>query len=99
MVKEIRMKPNLASKSILLFIISLAMLWVLTLFESFLSGLTTGMERLLSALVLVLPAAAGVVFAILSLRRREPKPWIAVAGILLNGAFAIFNILVLSFAG
>jgi hypothetical protein len=99
MVKEIRMKPNLASKSILLFIISLAMLWVLTLFESFLSGLTTGMERLLSALVLVLPAAAGVVFGILSLRRREPKPWIAVAGILLNGAFAIFNILVLSFAG
>jgi hypothetical protein len=93
------MKPNLASTSILLFIISLAMLWILTLFESFLSGLTTVMERLISALILVLPAAIGVVFGILSLRRKEPKPWIAIAGILLNGAFAIFNLLVLAFAG
>jgi hypothetical protein len=82
-----------------MFIISLAMLWVLTLFESFLTGLTTAMERLVSALILVLPAVIGVVFGILSLRRNEPKPWIAVAGILLNGAFAIFNILVLAFGG
>jgi len=93
------MKRNLASTSILMFIISLAMLWVLTLVESFLSGLTTTMERLVSALVLVLPAGVGVVFGILSLRQREPKPWIAIAGILLNGAFAIFNVLVLAFAG
>ena len=83
----------------LLFLVSLAMLWILTLFESFLSGLTTSVERLLSALILVLPAAVGVVFGILSLRRREPKPWIAIAGILLNGAFALFNILVLGFSG
>ncbi len=75
------------------------MLWVMTLLESFLSGLTTGMERLVSALILVVPATVGVVFGILSLRRNEPKPWIAIAGILLNGAFAIFNILVLAFAG
>ena len=75
------------------------MLWILTLFESFLSGLTTSMERLISVLILVVPAATGVVFGVLSLRRKEPKPWIAVVGILLNGAFAIFNILVLSFAG
>ncbi len=93
------MKRNFASTSILMFIISLAMLWVLTLFESFLSGLTTAMERLISALILVLPAVVGVVFGILSLRRNEPKPWIAIAAILLNGAFAIFNLLVLSFAG
>ena len=93
------MKPNHASTSILLFLISLAMLWILTLFESFLAGLTTSMERLVSALILVLPATVGVIFGVLSLRRREPKPWIAIAGILLNGAFAIFNILVLSFAG
>ncbi len=93
------MKPNLASTSILLFLVSLAMIWILTLFESFLSGLTTGVENLVSALILVLPALAGVVFGILSLRRNEPKPWIAIAGILLNGAFAIFNILVLFFAG
>ncbi len=93
------MKPNLASTSILLFLISLAMVWVMTLLESFLSGLTTGMERFVSVLILVVPAAAGVVFGVLSLRRNEPKPWIAIAGILLNGAFAIFNILVLAFAG
>jgi hypothetical protein len=96
---EKEMKPNLASTSIRLFLISLVLLWILTLFESFLAGLTTGMEKLLSALILVVPAAVGVVFGILSLRRNEPKPWIAIAGILLNGAFAIFNILVLSFAG
>ncbi len=93
------MKRNFASTSILMFIISLAMLWVLTLFESFLSGLTPAMERLVSVLTLVLPAAVGVVFGVLSLRRKEPKPWIAIAGILLNGAFALFNVLVLSFAG
>ena len=57
------------------------------------------LERLISALILVVPAAIGVVFGILSLRHREPKPWIAVAGILLNGAFALFNVLVLAFAG
>jgi hypothetical protein len=93
------MKRNFASTSILMFIISLAMLWVLTLFESFLSGLTPAMERLVSVLILVLPAVVGVVFGVLSLRRKEPTPWIAIAGILLNGAFAIFNVLVLSFAG
>jgi hypothetical protein len=93
------MRPNRASTSILLFLLSLAMLWLLTLFESFLSGVSTDMERLISALVLVLPAVIGVVFGALSLRHKEPKPWIAIAGILLNGAFAIFNLLVLSFAG
>ena len=98
-MKEKNMKSSLASKSMLLFLVSLAILWILTLFESFLSGLTTSVERLLSALILVLPAAVGVVFGILSLRRREPKPWIAIAGILLNGAFALFNILVLGFSG
>ena len=93
------MKLNLAWTSMLLFILSLAMLWILTLFESFLTGLTMSMERLISVLMIVLPAVIGVVCGILSLFRREPKPWIAVAGILLNGAFAIFNLLVLSFAG
>lgn len=93
------MKRNFASTSVLMFLISLAMLWVLTLFESSLSGLTTAVERLVSALILVLPAAVGVVFGLLSLRQKEPRPWIAIAGILLNGAFALFNVLVLSFAG
>ena len=99
MVKEKKMRPNFALTSILMFILSLAMLGILTLFESYLTGLTMSMERLISALVLILPAAAGVVFGILSLQRKEPKSWIAIAGILLNGGFAIFNALVLAFAG
>ena len=93
------MKLNLAWTSILLFLLSLAMLLILTVFESFLSGLTMSMERWVSALVLVLPAITGVVCGAISLRNREPGPWIAVTGILLNGLFALFNILVLSFAG
>jgi hypothetical protein len=96
---EEKMKLNLAWTSILLFLLSLGMLWILTVFESFLSGLTMSMERLVSALVLVLPAITGVVCGALSLRSREPRRWIAVLGILLNGVFALFNILVLSFAG
>jgi hypothetical protein len=98
-LKEKEMKRSLASTSLLLFIISLALLWIFTLFESLLSGLSTGFERLISALILVVPASIGVVFGVLSLRRGEPKPWIAIAGILLNGAFALFNLVVLAFAG
>jgi hypothetical protein len=55
------MKRSLASTSLLLFIISLAMLWILTLFESFLSGMTTALERSLTAPVAVLRAVIGVV--------------------------------------
>jgi hypothetical protein len=98
-VKEKKMKLSLASTSLLLFLISLALLWILTQFESSLTGLTIARERLVSAVLLVLPATVGVIYGILSLRRREPKPWIAIAGILFNGAFAIFNILVLAFSG
>ena len=93
------MKNRYASISLILFIVSLTMLWLLTLFEALLVGLTTGEERIISALLLVVPAIVGVTFGVVSLQRREPKPWIAVAGILLNGCFAIFNILVLFFAG
>ena len=93
------MKPKLASISILLFLISLVMLLSVSLFEIYLSGLTIRVERLVSALVLLLPACAGVVFGGLSLRRREPKPWVAITGMALNGAFAAFNLLVLAFAG
>jgi uncharacterized protein YqhQ len=75
------------------------MVWLLTLFEFLLIGLSTFQERLISALLLLVPAIAGTVFGILSLQRKEPRPWIAIAGILLNASFAIFNILVLAFSG
>jgi hypothetical protein len=93
------MKIRFASISLLLFLLSLTMVWLLTLFEFLLIGLSTFQERLISALLLVVPAIAGTVFGILSLQRKEPRPWIAIAGILLNASFAIFNILVLAFSG
>jgi hypothetical protein len=93
------MKIRYASLSLILFLVSLTMLWILTLFESLLTGITTAAERVISALFLVAPAVAGTVFGVLSLQRREPKPWVAIAGILLNASFALFNLLVLLFAG
>ena len=92
-------KTTLASLSVVLFLVSLAMLLLLTLFESAFLGMPTAVERIVSGLLLVLPAVIGVVLGVLSLYRKEPKPWIAIAGILLNAIFAIFNLLVLSFAG
>ena len=83
----------------LMFLISLLMLGLLTLFESLFVGVSPGVERWISLLLLVLPSALGVVFGALSLNRKERRAWIAIAGILLNAFFALFNILVLSFAG
>jgi hypothetical protein len=93
------MKSRFASISLILFIVSLTMVWLMTLFEALFIGMSTGLEQIISALFLVVPAVAGTVFGVMSLQRREPRPWIAVAGILLNASFAIFNILVLLFAG
>ena len=93
------MNSRFASLSVLLFLVSLTMIWLMTLFEALLIGMSTGLERMVSAFLLVVPALVGTAFGILSLQRREPRPWIAVAGILLNASFAIFNILVLLFAG
>lgn len=93
------MKASYASRSMLMFLISLLMLGLLTLFESLFVGVSPGVERWISLLLLVLPSALGVVFGALSLNRKERRAWIAIAGILLNAFFALFNILVLSFAG
>ena len=83
----------------LMFVISLVMLGLLTVFESLLVGVPPSMERWISLLLLILPSLLGVVFGILSLTRKERRAWIAIAGILLNAFFALFNILVLAFAG
>lgn len=93
------MKMSLASWSLVLFIVSLVMLVLLTLFESSFTGMPTAVERTASSLLLVLPASLGAVVGGMSLYRRERRAWIAIAGILLNAFFAIFNLLVLSFAG
>jgi hypothetical protein len=93
------MKRSLGSKSILLFVLSFVFLLVLTFFESSLSGISITMERIISALFLVVPGIIGVILGIMSLTRKESRPWVAILGVLLNGAFALFHIFVLSFAG
>ena len=93
------MNSSLAVKSLLLFGLSVVFLVLLTLFESSLLGLSDTTERALSALLLVVPGVVGVVLGVLSIRRKEMKNAMAVAGIILNALFALFYLFVLSFAG
>jgi hypothetical protein len=93
------MKLTLAAKSIALFGLSVLFLMLLTLFESLLSGISLTAEKALSALLLVLPGLIGISFGVLSIAREESKRWMAIPGILLNGLFALFHILAISFAG
>lgn len=93
------MKSSFAYRSIAFFIISLGLLALLTVFEASLINLSTAAERIVSALLLVLPAVIGVLMGILSLSHKEAKRRLAVLGIALNSIFALFHVLVLSFAG
>jgi hypothetical protein len=93
------MKKSLGMISLLLFLLSVVFLVLLTLFESSLARLSLPAERWLSGLLLVLPSGIGTVLGVLSVARKEPKPWVGFLGILLNGLFALFHIFVLSFAG
>jgi hypothetical protein len=93
------MKSSLGAKSIFFFLLSVLFLVLLTLFETSLAGLSLTVERILSWLLLVLPAVIGVVFGVLSMARKEAKPWIAILGILLNALFALFHLFLLTFAG
>jgi hypothetical protein len=93
------MKLSLGAKSIALFVLSVLFLVLLTVFEASLSGLSLTLERVISALLLVLPGIIGAIFGISGILRKEPKPWIAILGVVLNALFAMFFILLLSFAG
>ena len=93
------MKLSLGAKSIALFGLSILFLPLLTVFEASLAGLSLTAERAISALLLVLPAVIGIVFGILSIMRKEPRPWVAILGVVLNVLFALFFIFLLSFAG
>ena len=93
------MKLSLGAKSIFLFVLSALFLILLTLFEASLAGLSLVVEKILSLLLLVLPAVIGVVFGVLSFTRKESRPWLGIFGILLNGLFALFHLFLLSFAG
>jgi len=93
------MKLSLGAKSITLFVLSVLFLLLLTVFEASLSGLSLTAERAISALLLVLPGVIGVAFGVLSIVRKESRLWMAILGILVNVLFALFHLLVISFAG
>lgn len=93
------MKMSLGAKSLTLFGLSVLFLILLTLFESLLSGMSLTGERVISALLLVLPGVIGIVFGVLSMLRKESRVWVAILGVILNGLFVLFQTAVLFFAG
>jgi len=93
------MNLKLSTLSILFFLLSLLFLLLLTRFESSLTGLSLTAERIISLLLLVVPALAGIVFGVLSILRKESRRWLGVLGTLLNALFALFHLFLLSFAG
>jgi hypothetical protein len=92
-------KLSLGVQSLLSFLVSVLLLVLLTLFESSLTGLSLTAERIISLLLLVLPALLGIVFGIGSIVRKESRRWIGILGITLNAVFALFHLFLLSFAG
>jgi hypothetical protein len=90
---------KLISASLILFLLSVVFLGAVTLFESALVGISTGAERLLTFLLLALPAGTGSVLGAMSLVRREGRAWLAVTLVALNTLFALFHLLIVLFAG
>jgi hypothetical protein len=90
---------SLAAASLFLFGLSVLFWLLLTLFESRLLGVSTQVERLVTFLLLVVPAAIGVLAAVLSLRRKEARAGMAGVGIFLNALFGLFQLMVILFAG
>ena len=93
------MNMSLGAKSLMLFGVSMLFLILITLFESSLSGMSLTVEKILSALLLVLPGVIGIVFGAQGIIRKEASRWMSILGILLNALFALFQIFVISFAG
>lgn len=93
------MKMSLGAKSLALFVLSILFLGLLTMFESLLFGMSLTAERVISALLLVLPGVIGIVFGVLSMLRKESRVWVAILGVILNALFVLFQTAVLFFAG
>jgi len=93
------MRLSLSHGSLLLFGLVLILWILLTLFEATLVGMSLMAEKVLTFLLLVLPAGVGTVLGILSLLRKDGPVWVAVAGALLNGLFTFFHLMILAFAG
>jgi hypothetical protein len=93
------MKLSLGAQSIVLFILSILFLFLLTLFESLLSGISLTAERIISAMLLVLPGVIGILLGMMGIVRKEPRVWISILGLILNALFVLFQTAVLLFAG
>ena len=93
------MNLKMSTLSVLFFLLSVLFLFLLTQFESALAGLSLTAERLLSLLLLIIPALVGIVFGVLSILRKESRRWLGVLGTVLNVLFALFHLFLLSFAG
>jgi hypothetical protein len=93
------MKPGLAGGSLLLLALSILSLVMLTAFESAFMGMSIELERIITFVLLVLPAVAGAALGMLSLRRREGWTGLAITGLVLNTLFALFFLALLSLAG
>jgi hypothetical protein len=93
------MKRSLPSASLLLFGVSISAWTMLTIFESVLVGMSLTTERVITFLCLVLPAGLGTGLGAVSLIRRDRHAWLGVIGVLVNGLFAIFHLMILAFAG
>jgi hypothetical protein len=64
-----------------------------------LAGLSICTERIITFLLLVLPAGGGAVLGLVSLMGKEEQAWLAITGILLNTLFALFHLMIVLFAG
>lgn len=93
------MKSGFAARSMILFGLCALILVVTTLAESALGVMSFTFQRIFTFLGFVLPAGIGCVFGVMSLIRREGRPWLATAGIVLNGLFALFHLMIILFAG
>lgn len=93
------MKLSLGAKSLVFFALSVLFLVLITLFESALTGMSLTAERLISALLLIVPGVIGIVFGVLSMLRNEPRVWVAILGVIFNSLFVLFQTAVLFFAG
>lgn len=85
--------------ALILFLMSIVLLGVVTLFESALFGISPVAERLLTFLLLVLPAGTGAALGAVSLARREGRTWLAVILVVVNALFALFHLMIVLFAG
>ncbi len=93
------MKRSFAAISLILFGLSVIFLIFWTVSESVFAGMSTFAERIVTFVLLVLPAGIGAILGIMSLFYREGRGWLAVTGIILNTLFALFHLALVLFAG